>query len=201
MSNLNDDGISAKQLGERLKNGAIGVLPTDTIYGLLGPALNETSVERIYKARKRNPKKPCIILISSLDDLKLFDIRLSSEELQLCAKLWPAKVSIVLPCDVKKFAYLHRGTKTLAFRLPAEPFLIEVLKVSGPLIAPSANLEGEPAAKTAEEAKKYFNGNVDFYFFEGSHPESPSTVIQLKKGKVVLLRQGAVSIPADLMAK
>ena len=58
-----------------LKNSGIGVLPTDTIYGLVGRALDKKTVERIYKVRKRNPKKPLIILISSLSDLKLFGVK------------------------------------------------------------------------------------------------------------------------------
>ncbi len=46
-----------------LKSGGIGVIPTDTIYGLVGSALNKKAVRRIYQLRQRNPKKPLIILI------------------------------------------------------------------------------------------------------------------------------------------
>jgi L-threonylcarbamoyladenylate synthase len=60
-----------------LKEGAIGVIPTDTIYGICTSAFNRKSVEKVYKLRKRNPNKPCIILISSLEDLKKFNIRLT----------------------------------------------------------------------------------------------------------------------------
>ena len=46
-----------------LRNGGVGVVPTDTIYGIVGSALNPKTVARIYKLRRRNPKKPMIILI------------------------------------------------------------------------------------------------------------------------------------------
>ena len=49
-------------------------MPTDTIYGVVGQALNKKTVERIYTARKRMPSKPMIILISSVNDLRLFGI-------------------------------------------------------------------------------------------------------------------------------
>ena len=52
------------------------MLPTDTLYGIVGSALSKRAVLRIYKLRRRDPKKPMIILIGSLDDLKLFGVRL-----------------------------------------------------------------------------------------------------------------------------
>src|SRR3989344_4954201 len=87
-----------------LKRGGIGVLPTDTLYGLVGLALNKKTVELIYKVRKRNPKKPLIILISSLKDLELFGIRLSSPTKKILNKLWPGKVSIILDCPSRVYS-------------------------------------------------------------------------------------------------
>src|SRR3989344_5324694 len=139
-----------------LKIGSIGVIPTDTIYGLVGSALNKKAVERIYKLRKRSLKKPLIILIGDIKDLKKFGISLYPNDYTLLAKFWPGKVSIILNCPSPKFKYLHRGTQSLAFRLPKTHNLKTFLKKTGPLVAPSANQEGEPSAKTIKEAQKYF---------------------------------------------
>ena len=116
-----------------LKTGGIGVLPTDTVYGLVGLALLPETVTRIYKVRRRTPTKPLIILISKIADLKKFGIELSPEQKNFLAKNWfispeqgrggPGPVSIILPlpkANWVKFKYLHRGTKALAFRLPAD---------------------------------------------------------------------------------
>ncbi|MEI6288738.1 MAG: Sua5/YciO/YrdC/YwlC family protein, partial [bacterium] len=104
--------LNRNQIIKILKNGGIGIMPTDTIYGLVGQALNKKTVERIYKVRRRSPDKPLIILISSTNDLKLFGIRLQKETEDILARCWPGAVSIILPCEYKKFEYLHRGTKT-----------------------------------------------------------------------------------------
>jgi len=114
-----------------LLKGGIGVLPTDTIYGLVGPALSKKTVEKIYKTRKRDPKKPLIILISDLDDLKRFSVRIDKESRSLLKKLWPGKISVILPCKDKRFKYLHRGTESLAFRLPAKKSLRRLIKKTG----------------------------------------------------------------------
>ena len=181
-----------------LKAGGIGVLPTDTIYGLVGCALDRKAVERIYVAKKRAPAKPCIVLISEIADLQKFGVAPDAATSAVLRKLWPAPVSIILPCDRADFEYLHRGTKTLAFRLPADVGLRELLVGTGPLIAPSANPEGLSPAKTINEARDYFNGNVDFYE-QGTTHEAPSTLVSIVGGKVSVLREGSVSIPKEFL--
>lgn len=184
-----------------LKDGGIGVLPTDTLYGLVGLALNKNTVKRIYKVRQRNPKKPLIILISSLKDLAIFNIKLDSSLKKALNKFWPGKVSVILPCISKKLKYLHRGAKTLAFRFPSKKSLINLLGKTGPLVAPSANWEGQPPAKNIKEAKRFFGDEVDFYVNAGKLDSLPSTLIKIESGKVSLLRKGAVKLKNEQIFK
>lgn len=181
-----------------LKSGGVGVMATDTIYGLVGSALNSKTVERIYRLRKRDKNKPFITLIGSLADLTIFDINLSSYQKKTLKKLWPGKVSIIFPCPKEKFRYLHRGGKTLSFRLPANKKLRNLLIAVGPLVAPSANPQGLKPAANIKEAKKYFGARVDFYNDSGRLPGQPSTLIQIKNNKVIVLRMGAVKIPKNI---
>ena len=186
-------GIQSKHT-DILNSGGIGVIPTDTIYGLVGQALNPDTVEQLYKVRQRKPDKPFIILISQLKDLELFDIQPDEKTRAILGKVWPGKVSIVLPCRSDKFSYLHRGTNTLAFRLPDKKDLIEILKTTEPLVAPSANPEGLEPAHTIEEAKKYFGEEVDFYVDGGRLDSPPSTLIKIVDGEIEVLREGAVKL-------
>jgi len=197
-----------------LKTGGIGVLPTDTVYGLVGLALLPETVTRIYKVRRRTPTKPLIILISKIADLKKFGIELSPEQKNFLAKNWfispeqgrggPGPVSIILPlpkANWVKFKYLHRGTKALAFRLPADNAshnhadkpssqpLLKMLASTGPLVAPSANPEGLPTAKNITEAKKYFGDKVNFYL-AGRTKTKPSTLVKIdKNGRIEVIRK------------
>ena len=186
--------INKTKIIKILKDGGVGVMPTDTLYGLLGLATNKTTVERIYKIRKRRPDKPFIILISSLTDLKLFNIKIDSATQDILKKVWPGQVSVVLPCLSAKWLYLHRGTKSLAFRLPNKKSLQEILAKTGPLVAPSVNPEGLPPAKNIAAAKEYFDDQVDFYYGRGILDAPPSTLIKLNHGQLKILRQGAVKI-------
>jgi len=186
--------LNDKNLIKIIRSGGVGILPTDTLYGLVCRAQDDIAVKRLYKVRKRNPKRPCIILISKISDLKLFGIKLEKFEKEFLKKYWPGAVSVVLECKDKKFQYLHRGTKTLALRLPKSESLQKLISKTGPLLAPSANPEGMSPALTISEAKKYFTDQVDFYVPAGKLNKKASTLVRLKDGEVEVLRQGSVIV-------
>lgn len=176
--------------------GKVGVMPTDTIYGLVGSALNKKAVEKIYKLRRRDPKKPLIILIGDMRyaTWDKFGARPSVAEKRILRKVWPGKVSVILQISDKrhgtsdKLKYLHRGTKTLAFRLPKPYWLRKLLAVTGPLAAPSANLEGMPPARTIKEAKKYFGKRANFYMNGGRISGKSSKLLRIKNNAITIIR-------------
>lgn len=175
-----------KEIINFLKNDGVGVIPTDTIYGLVGSAYSKKAVEKIYKVKNRNKKKPFIVLISSISDLEKFGIK---KIFPILNEVWPGKVSVVLPCILPKLKYLHRGTKSIAFRLPDNKALISILNITGPLVAPSANPEGLKPAENIKQAKEYFDKNVDFYLSGGTLKNKSSTLIKINKnGEIKVLR-------------
>ncbi len=178
-----------------LQAGGVGVIPTDTIYGISARAYDPKAVERIYKLRERNRTKPMIVLVASPQDLRYFGVRTTPEMRKFFKRYWPGKVSVVLPCSAKRFAYLHRGQKSLAFRLPARADLRKLLEKTGPLVSTSVNFEGGKPALTIAQAKKYFGVRMDFYLDVGRLASPPSTVVTFTNSAPKVLRAGAVPIP------
>lgn len=179
------------KLVNKLKNGEVSVLPTDTIYGIVGSAFNENTVNKIYAIRKRAPEKPCIVLIGSIAELNKFDIHLSDLAHSRLEALWDKReaTSVIIDCKEEKFKYLHRGTQTLAFRLPYQKVLREFLQKTGPIIAPSANTEGSAPAETIKRARRYFENQVNFYVDGGRVIGKPSQVIRLfSNGETTIIR-------------
>lgn len=181
-----------------LKGKGVAVMPTDTIYGIVGRALDKDVVERIYNIKGRNPDKPCIILISDIKDLEKFSINLSEEKKEELEKYWFISseaeecraTSIILDCKNDSLEYLHRGTNTLAFRLPFSNDLKNLLIETGSLIAPSANTETLPPSVNIEEAKRYFGNLVDLYIDGGELNNKASKLIKLNEdGSVIVLRE------------
>jgi L-threonylcarbamoyladenylate synthase len=183
-----------KEIIDVLKSGGVGVIPTDTLYGIVASTSNPEAVERVYAIRNRDAGKACIILIADIPELEKFSIELSSKERDWLEAVWPGQVSIMLPCMNEQLQYLTRGTGHLVFRMPDDEVLRTLLRETGPLIAPSANLEGQAPAETIDEAKEYFGDSVDFYIDGGVLRGAPSTIVKLENDHVTMLRSGAAEI-------
>lgn len=168
-------------------------MPTDTIYGVVGSALRPRTVSRIYRLRRRNRKKPMIILIGNIADLKRFGIAPDAATRKLLKRYWPGPVSIILPLPprphiLRQFRFLHRGTRTIAFRMPKPAWLQKLLAETSPLVAPSANWEGKPPARTIAEARRYFGNRVDCYFDAGPLAGKPSKIVKIVRKKAIIVR-------------
>ncbi len=175
-----------------VRAGQVGVVPTDTLYGLVASAMIPEAVGRVYTIRGRETGKPCIVLLAEIGDLSLFDIILDEATSRLLDSVWPGAMSVVLPCDDAKWEYLHRGTGTVAFRVPADDRLRAFLHEAGPVIAPSANPAGERPAETMEESITYFDTDADFVVDGGRRAGLPSTIARIESGGWHVFRQGAV---------
>lgn len=179
--------LTDKKVVDLLRKNRVGVIPTDTIYGVVASAFSPRIVEKVYTIKERDRKKPLIVLVSSRDQIKN-DFEVSCPD--RIADIWPAKLSVVLPVD--KYPHLHRGGGTIAFRVPDKRDLRELIRLVGPIVAPSANKQGENPAKTIKEAQNYFGNQVDFYVDGGFLNSKPSTLVSYK-GELKILRNGAVS--------
>ena len=181
---------------EFLAEGGMGIMPTDTLYGLVASALDPDAVERVYKIKQRNGSKPLIVLISDLEQVEQFGIVLDDALIEQLSTYWPIVAStekkeaysIVLPTVDDQYEYLSCGTDTIAFRLPDDDELRELIRAVGPLVAPSANPEGYPPATTVDEAQKYFGSDADFYVDGGTLDGKPSTLIRIENDEVEVLR-------------
>ncbi len=162
-----------------LCDGGIGVLRTDTIYGIVCAASNEVSVDRIYALKGRDDTKSPIVLIASTS--QMFDAP-DEDERALLDTVWPGKVSVIINSKNAP-EWITRGNGSVAYRLPADKALRELLEKTGPLIAPSANKQGETPATSIKQAQDYFGETIDFYIDEGEVTDNtPSQLLRINSG-------------------
>jgi L-threonylcarbamoyladenylate synthase len=172
-----------------LQPGAIAVIPTDTVYGLVARAADETAVKRLYTTKNRQGK-PGTLIAANID--QLVDLGFKRRYLTAVEQFWPGAVSVIIPCP--ELEYLHQGLGSLAVRIPDDPWLQKVLLEVGPLQTSSANAPGDPPATTVEEAREYFGDAVAWYEDGGVVNREPSTVIQVIDDAIEIVRQGAVKL-------
>lgn len=174
---------------DALLSGGLAVVPTDTVYGVVCLAADAGAAERLYKLKSRQ-KKPGTVIAASIE--QLIDLGIKRRYLTAVSQFWPNPISIEIPHDL---SYLNQGTGRQAFRVVKDNALREFLDRTGPLLTSSANLPGAPTSVSIAEAKKYFNGRVDFYLDGGELKDRPpSTLIRIVDDAVEVLREGAVKI-------
>lgn len=160
-----------------INSGKIGVMPTDTVYGIVASVRYPGSIEKAYTLTGRPSEKPLIVLISDPKQLTELGVNLKGSRLEELIDIWRSPVSVILPCDNNKLWCVHRGNNSMAVRLPNVQWLRRVIDQTGPIIATSANLSGQPTSKNIEDIKNDMP-NFDFYF-EGSVSDTPSRLCKL----------------------
>lgn len=172
----------------------VGVLPTDTLYGLVARASSPAAVERMYGLKHRE-RKPGTTIAASVD--QLIDLGIDRAQLAQIERFWPAPLSVVLKLS-DQLHYLHQGVGESPFRVVADEKLRMLLDQTGPLVTSSANMPGEPPAHNIREAEAYFGDHVDFYVDGGEiGARNPSTIARLTDTGLQVLRQGAATITKE----
>lgn len=174
--------VDDKELVDILNSGGIAVLRTDTLYGIVARADDEAAVERVYGTKGRTSRKSCIILLSDVEEC-YGDADELRDEIE---KLGHEPTSFLIDSP-RAPEWLLRQNNELAYRVPHSAPLRSLLSQTGPLIAPSANPEGEPPARTVDEAKAYFGENVDAYVEGGEvlADTPPSRLVRVHKDGVI----------------
>lgn len=184
--------VSLQEATKLLANGAVGIIPTDTVYGIVASALDPQAIARLFIIKHRE-HKPGTIIGASLQ--QFVDLGLRERYITPIAIHWPAPLSVVIPCTYGTLGYLHLGKGSLAVRIPVDDTLRQALEVSGPLMTSSANTPGAPVASTIEEAEAYFGDTVDFYVDGGPITDhKPSTIITVIDDEVVVIREGEYTL-------
>lgn len=183
--------ISSQEAIELILKGNVGVLPVDTVYGLVGRAADEQAVAKLYALKKRE-HKPGTVIAASAEQLA--ELGVPKRYLSAVKHLWPNPLSVEIPLG-DRLAYLHQDTGRQAYRVVADERVRAILEQTGPLVTSSANQPGEPGSVTVQQAFDYFGGQVDFYVDGGDMSDSlPSTIIRIVDDAIEVVRQGAVEI-------
>ena len=178
--------VNDPEVARILQAGGIGVIRTDTLYGIVAAAGIEAAVRRVYELKGRDDDKSPIVLIDTPE--QIYDT-LSTQHQAYINSVWPGPVSVIVP-SIKAPSWIRRGNDSVAYRMPALEELRKLVQATGPLIAPSANPQGMQPAMNVREARYYFGDNVDFYVDGGTveNPQ-PSQLVKLEdNGEVTRLR-------------
>lgn len=192
MKNQDINIVDTTKAIQILQAGGVGVMPTDTVYGLVACASNPQAVTRMYELKHRD-HKPGTIIAASTD--QLIQLGVDANYIDRVKKWWPNPLSVETPLG-DTLNYLHQNTGRQGLRVVADETVRQILEQTGPLVTSSANHPGKPGSVTIDEAIAYFGDRVDFYVDGGDlSGRSPSTIIKISEdGSIDIIRDGAVKL-------
>ena len=177
-----------------VSNGDCIVLPTDTVYGIGADAASAHAVRGLLAAKNRGRDMPPPVLIAEVSMLRALSEEVTEDVLALAEAFWPGALTLVVKAHEHLQMDLCDRGGTIAVRVPDHEFTRELLRATGPLAVSSANVSGQPAATTIEEAKRQLGKNVRVYLDGGPAGEGEaSTIVDLTGGTPTILRQGRIS--------
>lgn len=179
-----------------LGRGALVVLPTDTVYGIGADAFDARAVAALLAAKGRGRQSPPPVLVprpATLDGL-CTDVPAAVRD--LVAAFWPGGLTVILRAQPSLTWDLGETHGTVAVRMPDHPAALALLTRTGPLAVSSANLTGQPAATTADQARDQLGEAVAVYLDGGLAPGGvASTIVDATDG-LRLVRAGAIPLAA-----
>ena len=168
-------------------SGSVVLVPTETVYGLIGKYGDAAAIDRIYELKKRAENKPLALFIANVLQLEEFGLNPPEAAYKLVENFCPGPITVVFDGP---------DGNTIGFRIPDHPLVLRILEFCGfPLASTSANLSGHPNALTAANALADLDGEPDILVDGGELPHHAiaSTVVQLTGNSWKILREGPVT--------
>ena len=183
---------------QAIEAGECIVLPTDTVYGIGADAFSAEAVQRLLDAKHRGRDMPPPVLIGEPTLIRALAVNVPEPAKELVDKHWPGALTVI--CRIQPSLRMDLGDTegTIALRVPDHELAREILRRTGPMAVSSANISGQAAALTCDEAIDQLGDAVTVYLDGGPLGDAsgaPSTIVDFSRddeGQV--LRRGAISV-------
>lgn len=184
---------AVEEAARLLMAGEIVAVPTETVYGLAGNALDAEAVGRIFKAKGRPAHNPLIVHVASVEMARRCVSAWPERAEGLARKFWPGPLTFVLPKAANIPDEVTSGGDTVAVRWPSHPFMQAVIRRCGfPLAAPSANRSNEVSPTNVAHVVASLAGRISLAIDGGQCQVGiESTVFDVMRNRV--LRPGMIS--------
>lgn len=192
------DREDAETLAACVAAGGVAVYPTDTVYGICCDPDDEDAARRLYSLKGRPARRACAVMFFSLDPALRALGELAELERAALELLLPGPLTVLLANRDRRFAAACRSDPaSLGLRVPAlPPELASLQTLTCPVMQSSANISGEPDARTLAAVPASLREGADLVLDGGTLPGTPSTVLDLRDlaadGRWHVLREGAM---------
>jgi L-threonylcarbamoyladenylate synthase len=193
MAEIGSDIQKAKEL---LEAGELVAIPTETVYGLAGNALNGKAIAKIFQVKNRPYFDPLIVHVPDFESVKKYAKEIPEPAKIVSQYFWPGPLTILLEKKTIIPDLITSGMDRVGIRCPDHPLTNQLLReLPFPLAAPSANPFGYISPTKASHVNDQLGDQIK-YILDGGNCKVgiESTIVGFEKSKPVIYRMGGVSI-------
>lgn len=177
-----------------LQQEEVIAFPTETVYGLGILYDSAAAMAKLKWAKKRPETKPFTLMVADVAEIEKF-AHTKKRDWQIMRALMPGPLTVILRRREEIDERLTNGFPTIGIRCPADPFVRELIQKAGkPLLVPSANLSGEPAARSSDEVLAQLDGRIAMVVQGQCGSAVASTIVDLTGEEIRILRQGEITM-------
>ena len=186
--------MNIEKIVDVINSGGLVISPTDTIYGIMGDALNENVIRRVFVVKHRPLNKPLLLLMDSFEMVEEYTEELSEMERELMQRYWPGLVTFIVKKNDKVSDLITSSKDTVGIRIPDNEDLRKIIKLLGrPVVSTSANITGTSVITNIKLLEKDLVDCIDYIEDGGDIDEVSSCIINVCDNKINILRDGKLA--------
>jgi L-threonylcarbamoyladenylate synthase len=177
-----------------LLQGGLVACPTESFYGLAVDAGNEAAIQNLFSLKNRDPGRPVLILIPSIESLRDYVTRIPPIAIPLIREFWPGGLTLIFQASKEISPLLTGGTGTIGIRFSSHPIPTALARaMKGPITGTSANPSAAPPCRRSEEVMAYFGERIDLIIDGGeTSGGAGSTVLDVTVDPPEMVRDGMI---------
>lgn len=191
-------GTDITKAVQLLQDGKVIAIPTETVYGLAGNALNLEAVSEIFHVKQRPSFDPLIIHTSDLVQAAKWVKAIPKSLFLLAEQFMPGPLTLLLERKSTIPDLVTAGSPYVALRIPSHPLSQDLLqRLDFPLAAPSANPFGYISPTQASHVQQQLGEKIPYILDGGACQVGlESTIVGLEDGQITVFRKGGLAIEA-----
>ena len=181
-----------EEVAKLVNDSRVVAFPTETVFGLGVKFGSYEALNSLYELKQRDKGKAISMMISDPNEIEKYAY-VSDDAKKLINAFMPGMITIILKKRPHINDYFTASLDTIGIRIPDDKFVLSLLEMTGPMLVTSANLSGEDSLVDDQAVLNVFDGKIPIIVKGESISKKASTIVDLSKDKVEILRLGDIS--------
>jgi tRNA threonylcarbamoyl adenosine modification protein (Sua5/YciO/YrdC/YwlC family) len=179
-----------QQVAEKLRDGSLAVVPTDTNYAAVCSIDSKRGIQRLYSLKTGKKQKQFTLFCADLTDISRYAV-VGNQAYRLMKSLLPGPYTFILRASRQVPKMVMTRRRTVGIRVPDRPACQALITCLGTaVLGVSARGEQGQVIGTAQSLERYYHHLVDYVFDAGDIDSESSTIIDLTQSPPEVLREG-----------